>query len=85
MKIPPWYVGQWVVWLFTGLPLQWFFTAFNGLSFFTLPDLPGPDGVSRASWVVTGLLLYHPILSAPLALWLAWRRSKGNKTPFRRP
>ncbi|TCT06765.1 hypothetical protein [Aquabacter spiritensis] len=83
MKIPLWYIGQWVIWLFTGLPIQWFFTAFNGLSFLTLPDPPNPDGVSLASWGALLVFLYHPILSAPFAVWWAWRRSRGNKRPVR--
>jgi hypothetical protein len=79
MKIPLWHIDQWVLWLFTGLPLQWFFTAFNGLPFFTLPDPPSPDGVSPASWVAMAIFLYHPILLAPLALWLGWRRARKLK------
>lgn len=69
MKIPRWYLWQFLVWLVTGLPFQWFFTAFNGLSFFSLPDSPGPDGPPLSAWVLVMILLYHPILTAPIAVW----------------
>lgn len=84
MKIPRWYVWQCAVWLVTGLPFQWFFTAFNGLSFFSLPDAPGPGGPSLPAWVLVMIFLYHPILSAPFAIWLARTHCKGVRaTPAR--
>lgn len=78
MKIPRWHLWQWAIWVGTGLPFQWFFTAFNGLPFFTLPDAPGPNGPSVAGWVLGAIFLYHPLLLAPLALWQAWARRREN-------
>jgi len=81
MKLPRWYVWQVAIWSFTGLPFQWFFTAFNGLPFFTLPDAPGPNGPSLLEWVLVALFLYHPVLTAPVALWyllFRQRRSAEN-------
>lgn len=75
-KIPIWHRWQWGVWLVTGLPFQWFMTAFNGLSFFSLPDPPGPNGSPLALWIGAVIFLYHPFFLAPLALWLAWKKSK---------
>ena len=69
MTIPRWYRIECLVWLFTGLPLQWFFTAFNGLSFFSLPDAPGPNGSTFSVWIPAILFLYHPLFLAPVALW----------------
>ena len=69
MSIPRWYKIECLIWLFTGLPLQWFFTAFNGLSFFSLPDAPGPDGSPLGLWIFAILFLYHPLFLAPVALW----------------
>lgn len=74
MKIPHWYRYECLFWLFTGLPFQWFFTAFNGLSFFSLPDAPGPDGSPLGLWMFAILFLYHPLFLAPMALWQAWAR-----------
>ena len=74
MKIPNWYRNGCLIWLVTGLPFQWFFTAFNGLSFFSLPDAPGPNGSPLGLWIFAILLLYHPLLLAPVALWQSWTR-----------
>lgn len=78
MKIPRWHILQWVFWSFTGLPLQWFFTAFNGLPFLTLPDPPPFDG-SAILWLFMAVILYHPFLLAPLALWRGWSSSKKSQ------
>lgn len=80
MKIPHWYLWQFVVWLVTGLPFQWVFTAFNGVSFFSLPDLPGTNGPSVPAWVLAMIFLYHPVLSAPVAVWSILTRCKRPKT-----
>ena len=74
MTIPRWYKILCLIWLFTGLPLQWFFTAFNGLSFFSLPDAPGPNGSPFGVWILGMLFIYHPIILAPIALWQSWTR-----------
>jgi hypothetical protein len=82
MKIPRWYRWQFAVWLVTGLPFQWFFTAFNGLSFISLPDAPGPDGPSLPAWVLAMTFLYHPLLTAPIAVWSAFsHRKRLTKDP----
>lgn len=75
MKIPRWYVWQCALWLVTGLPFQWFFTAFNGLPFLSLPDSPGLGGPSLGEWILAMIFLYHPVLTAPLALWKTVRHS----------
>ena len=74
MKIPRWYLVECLIWLVTGLPFQWFFTAFNGLPFLSTPDLPGPDGLSLGQWIFVTALLYHPAFMAPVALWQSWTR-----------
>ena len=79
MMLPQWYLLELKVWLCTGLPLQWFFTAFNGLPFFSLPDAPGVNGPPVALWAVAILVLYHPILMAPLALWHGWMRRRDGE------
>jgi hypothetical protein len=76
MRVPQWYLRQLVVWLFTGLPFQWFFTAFNGLSFFSLPDAPGPNGPSLVIWIFAIIFLYHPVLTIPVAIWSIFSRRK---------
>ena len=76
--VPRWYRWQLVIWLFSGLPFQWFFTDFNGLPFFSLPDRPGPSGPSTIPWLLAILFLYHPLLSAPIALWESARRNRPN-------
>ena len=78
MTVPRWYRIMLVVWLFTGLPLQWFFTAFNGLPFLSLPDAPGPDGPPILVWLVSMIVLYHPVLTAPVALWHGWARRRSD-------
>ena len=78
MSIPRWYRTECLVWLVTGLPLQFFFTAFNGLSFFTLPDLPGPNGSHSAIfWLVLLVVLYHPVFMLPIAIWDGSRKAKN--------
>ncbi len=72
MKVPRWYLVEWAIWLCTGLPFQWFFTAFSGLPFFSLPDAPGPDGSPLGLWILAILFLYHPLFLAPVALWQSW-------------
>lgn len=74
MKIPHWYIVQWAIWLCTGLPFQWLFTAFYGLPFFSLPGWPVAGGSSLGLWVFSILLLYHPFLMTPVALWQSWMR-----------
>lgn len=77
-NIPRWYVWQCVIWLFTGLPFQWFFTAFNGLSFFTLPDVPAPAAGGVVHWLLALVFLYHPAMTAPIAFWRAWSRRRDQ-------
>lgn len=79
MVVPRWYRITLVVWLCTGLPLQWFFTAFNGLPFLSLPDAPGADGPPVLVWVVSVIVLYHPALTTPVALWLARTRRQTSR------
>lgn len=74
MVVPRWYQLSLKVWCCTGLPLQWFFTAFNGLPFFSLPDAPGPNWSPLPVWLVLIVVLYHPVLTAPVALWHSWSR-----------
>lgn len=62
MIVPRWCRITLVVWLCTGLPVQWFCTAINGLRFFSVPDAPGSDGSSLLVWVVMSIMLYHPVL-----------------------
>lgn len=69
MSIPPWYRTEALIWLFTGLPFQFFFTDFNGIPFLSLPDLPGPNGLSVGPWLLLIVFLYHPILMGPVAIW----------------
>ena len=83
MKLPRWYLAELAIWACTGLPFQWFFTAFNGLSFFSLPDPPGPDGLSLGAWLLAIIFLYHPLLLAPLALWMG--RKRGQDTSSNAP
>ena len=79
MKVPRWYLVEWAIWLCTGLPFQWFYTAFNGLPFFSLPDAPGSNGPSVGLWLFAILFLYHPVLMAPVAFWQSWtRRAKDT-------
>ena len=75
MTIPRWYRWQWVIWLFSGLPLQFLMTGFNGLPFFSLPDWPGGDGPSVIEWLFAVPILYHPFLSAPIAAWQSVREA----------
>ena len=78
MSFPRWFKTECLVWLVTGLPLQFFFTSFNGLSFFTLPDLPGPDGSpSVAAWLASLVVLYHPVFMLPVAIWDSSRKAKN--------
>ena len=79
MKVPRWYLAECALWTVTGLPFQWLFTSFNGLPFFSLPDAPGPDGPSLPAWVLGLIVLYHPILSAPFAIWSAFSRANRIK------
>jgi len=76
VSIPRWYVWECAIWLVTGLPFQWFFTGFNGLSFFSMPDAPGSGGPSLAAWLLALTFLYHPALLAPVAIWSAFSRRK---------
>jgi hypothetical protein len=78
MKIPRWYLWQFAAWLVTGLPFQWFFTAFNGLPFLSFPDAPGHNGPSLPEWVLAMIFLYHPILTAPVAVWSAFSHRKRS-------
>ena len=72
MKIPRWYLVECLIWLGTGLPFQFLFTDFNGIPFFSMPDLPGGNGPSVGQWMFLMALLYHPALMAPVALWHSW-------------
>ncbi|MBB5714164.1 hypothetical protein [Sphingomonas aerophila] len=85
MKVPRWYVWELAIWLVTGLPFQWFFTAFNGLSFFSLLDAPGPNGPSVPLWLFAVAFLYHPVLLAPAAIWSALSPHKPLDRVRRRP
>ena len=79
MKVPRWYVVECLIWLGTGLPFQWLFTAFNGIPFFSMPDLPVGNGPSVGMWLFLMLLLYHPFLMAPLAVWQTWKRGREEE------
>ena len=77
MRIPIWYKIECIVWLMTGLPFQFFFTDFNGLSFFSLPDSPGTDGPPVIVWLLSLIFLYHPFFTLPFAIWDGWRKTKN--------
>jgi hypothetical protein len=72
MRLPRWYLFEWVMWLFTGLPLLWFATGFTGVSIFSLPDpppLPWDWPFGFIVWLFGVALIYHPLLMLPVALW----------------
>lgn len=79
MKVPRWYMAESAIWIVTGLPFQWFFTSFNGLAFFSLPDAPGPNGPSLPAWVLELVFIYHPVLSAPFAIWSTFSRANRRR------
>ena len=67
--MPAWYkltVGLWAVFV---LPFHWFATGFNGLPFLSLPDAPGPYGPSELEWLLYVMVLFAPLLGAPIAFW----------------
>jgi hypothetical protein len=53
-------------------------TGFGGLPFFSLPDWPEGDGPSVIEWLLAVLILYHPFLSAPVAVWQSVRKALSS-------
>ena len=78
MKLPRWYKVTCVIWA-VGAPSFWgFATAFNGLPFFSLPQLAGPsEGAGWQMSLVVQLVIYAillaPITTLPFVFWTRFR------------
>ena len=73
---PYWYRRLLVFWLFTGPPLL-VLSNFHNPDWFSILPSPPPFGEGlypTVSWTVMVLLIWHPLLLAPLALWSRARR-----------
>ena len=84
MSFPRWYKIMTLIWLFAAPAFWWFATGFNGLPFFSLPTLAGPE--EGAGWQISLILqfaifgaLLAPITTLPIVL-LQHRRRQNRST-----
>ena len=78
---PHWYRRLLVFWLFTG-PVVLVLANFHNPNGFSL--LPGPPPLGEGayptiSWAITFLLIWHPFILLPVALWPAFRRRAAKQ------
>jgi hypothetical protein len=79
---PQWYRRLLVLWLFTGPVILVTGNFHNPDGFRVLPSAPplAEGAYATISWAIATLLVWHPVLLLPPALWPVFRRRKGRSS-----
>ena len=76
---PHWYRRLLVFWLFTGPVILVLGNFHNPSGFRVLPSAPpvAEGAYPTISWAIATLMVWHPVVLLPFALWPAVRRHTG--------